>query len=134
MRYDGRAYMEHGVIEDERIDGVLFRSDTYFADTGDVGPLAAADPEWVKTIHERLKKLREVYEDLQTNWPQPRILISDAEEPYALLPPRVDGFEGPYANWTELAEGYDGLKVKVQYPEPDDNGVVNLMDREYYLD
>ena len=58
---DGIAFLSDDVGFDN-IDDVLFRFETWIARNGYCGPDAAADDEWV----------REVYNDLKTNWPEPK--------------------------------------------------------------
>lgn len=59
---DGRAYIERVCWGEDRIEGVLFRSETMCAGNGYVGPEAAEDPEYVGEVYEHLKQLQKAYE------------------------------------------------------------------------
>ena len=72
----GVAYVEQDVIGEDRLEGVLYRSETLGDGTGYLGPEAANDPQWVQEIYEDLKKLQKAYKS-------PRRVY-------------VDGYEGPY--------------------------------------
>jgi hypothetical protein len=134
LSYDGRLYVAHVEWGEDRLDGVLFRSWTYAAGEGRVGTEAAEDTDYARGVCEGLKKLREAYENLKTDWPKPvDYLLYDAEEPYALYPQMLDDYLGPYANWTRLAEGYGGLKRYFEYPPPDESGVVYLTKRKIHI-
>jgi hypothetical protein len=58
---DGIAFISDD-IGNLNLDGILFRFETWFAGNGYCGPEAAADDAYV----------REIYEDLKTNWPNPK--------------------------------------------------------------
>jgi hypothetical protein len=58
---DGIAFLSDDVAAD-KLDNILFRFETWIAGNGYCGAAAAADDDWV----------REVYEDLRSNWPEPK--------------------------------------------------------------
>ncbi len=127
LRKDGRLYVAHVLFSEDRLQGVLFRSQIYTAGENRVGLAAAEDTEYIREVCEGLKKLHEAYETLKTEWPRPRDhLIYRAKDPYPLEPPMVEGYVGPYAHWTKLAEGYGGIKRYTKYVYKED-GVVNLI-------
>ena len=57
----GIAYISSGVVGGVDIDGLLFRLETWAADSGYVGKVAASDEVWVMQIFNALKD----------NWPNP---------------------------------------------------------------
>ncbi|MFK7605531.1 MULTISPECIES: hypothetical protein [unclassified Pseudomonas] len=57
----GLAYLSAGVVGGVDIDGLLFRLETWAAGSGYVGKVAASDGVWV----------RQIYNALKNNWPNP---------------------------------------------------------------
>lgn len=80
---DGRVYIDHVCFGEERLEGVLFRSETYGEGNGYLGPEAAEDPAYVREVHQDLKQLQKSYEALKTYGRNARC-------------PVPDGYEGPY--------------------------------------
>lgn len=63
----GLVYIEHVSWGEDRMEGVLFRSETLCAGNGYIGPEAAEDPEYVQAVYEDLKQLQESYEALKVD-------------------------------------------------------------------
>lgn len=80
---DGRVYVEHVLFGEERLKGVLFRSETLCEGNGYLGPEAAEDPEYVREEYEKLKQLQKSYEAFKNYGRNARC-------------PVPDGYEGPY--------------------------------------
>jgi hypothetical protein len=93
---DGLAYVEHVRWGTDRLEGVLFRTETYAAGNGYVGEEAARDPAWVRKVYELLKELRMAYKDLKTKW-----LRYGAQRPCELGPPILWDIYGLYAQPNE---------------------------------
>jgi transcriptional regulator with XRE-family HTH domain len=80
---DGRVYIDHVLFGEERLEGVLFRSETLCAGNGYLGPEAAEDPEYVREVFKDIKQLQKSYKAFKTYGRNARC-------------PVPDGYEGPY--------------------------------------